>query len=264
MKLTDYSTDTTFNMESLVVPASSYQKSLLATHELPMNNYEARERKTGQNDWMFAILIFCFILVSWNHVYNPKRLIQVLRAPFSRRFVNQLIREGNLFNERITFTLGIVYLLSFSLLFFVVNEKFFNFTPHGFSRIMLYASIVIGLLLFTFLKVILISILGSVFKTRETTYHYLLNLLIFSIITGPIILFFMVFIVYINNPITLYLCLIIIVLLFLIRFFRGFLIGMTLTKFSYLLLFVYLCSLEILPLLVLLKLVLNLAKTATV
>jgi hypothetical protein len=37
---------------------------------------------------------------------------------------------------------------------------------------------------------------------------------------------------------------------------------MTLTKFSYLLLFVYLCSLEILPLLVLIKLMLNLAKTA--
>jgi len=110
----------------------------------------------------------------------------------------------------------------------------------------------------------LVSILGIVFKTKETTYNYLLNLMIFAIITGPVILFFLVFIVYLKTPAILYLCLAIIILLFIFRFIRGFLIGMALTRFSYLLLFVYLCSLEILPLLVLLKFILNHAEAAVV
>jgi hypothetical protein len=112
--------------------------------------------------------------------------------------------------------------------------------------------------------VTLVSVLGIVFKTKETTYNYLLNQLIFAIITGPILLFFLVLIVYLESPLILYFCLTIIAIIYTFRFFRAFLIGLALTKFSYLLLFVYLCSLEILPLLVLLKLIFNYAKAAVV
>ena len=264
MKLLHCSPDTTSNMESLVFPRPDFKNSILGIHELSARKLELIEKPQMQTDWMLAIIIFCLILLAWNHVYNPKRFTQVLRAPFSKRFVNQLVREGNLFNERIAFTLGIVYLLSLALLLFVLNERFFGFTAPNLSGILLYSAIVIGLVVFTTVKVTLVSILGIVFKTKETTYNYLLNLMIFAIITGPVILFFLVFIVYLKTPAILYLCLAIIILLFIFRFIRGFLIGMALTRFSYLLLFVYLCSLEILPLLVLLKFILNHAEAAVV
>jgi hypothetical protein len=84
----------------------------------------------------------------------------------------------------------------------------------------------------------------------------LLNMLIFIIINGIILLPALVGIVYLNSTIILYITLIICVLLFIFRFMRGFFIGLTLTKFSYLFLFVYLCTLEIMPVLMLIKLLL--------
>ncbi len=264
MKLLHHSPDTTIDMQSLVVPHIEYQKSFIGIHELPARNLELKTTSLAQSDWMPAVILLCFILLAWNHVYNPKRVKQVLRAPFSKRFMNQLVRDGNLFNERITFTLGIVYLLSFSLLLFVLNERFFGLTSPNLKGILAYLAIVIGLLLFITVKVTFVSILGIVFKTKETTNNYLLNLMIFAVITGPVTLFFLVFIIYLKTPVILYLCLLIIILLFIFRFIRGFFIGSDLTRFSYLLLFVYLCSLEILPLTVALKFIINYAETAVV
>ncbi|MCX6278307.1 MAG: DUF4271 domain-containing protein [Bacteroidetes bacterium] len=264
MKLTHSSFDTTYNMQSLVAPRIEYQKSFIGIHELHARNLELKTTSLTQTDWIPVVILFCFILIAWNHVYNPKRVKQVLRAPFSKRFINQLVRDGNLFNERITFTLGIVYLLSFSLLLFVLNERFFGLTFPNLKGILSYLAIVIGLLLFITVKVTFVSILGIVFKTKETTNNYLLNLMIFAIITGPVTLFFLVFIVYLKTPVILYFCLLIIILMFIFRFIRGFLIGSDLTRFSYLLLIVYLCSLEILPLTVALKFIINHAETAVV
>ena len=106
-------------------------------------------------------------------------------------------------------------------------------------------------------KVALVQLLGMVFKTRETTYNYLLNMLIFALLSAPVMMVVLVFILYLKLPVLLYICLVIFILLFIFRFVRGFFIGIALTKFSYLFLFVYLCSLEILPLLVIAKILLN-------
>jgi hypothetical protein len=61
---------------------------------------------------------------------------------------------------------------------------------------------------------------------------------------------------YLNSVFLLYFSLIIFMLFFAFRFVKGFFIGTAVTKFSYLFLFVYLCSLEILPLLIIIKLLL--------
>jgi len=61
--------------------------------------------------------------------------------------------------------------------------------------------------------------------------------------------------IYLNSNTLLFICLIFIALLFIIRFFKGMFIGVSLTRFSYLFLFVYLCALELLPLVVIVKLI---------
>lgn len=260
-----YSVDTTCNWESLVSQQPGLRSSMLIPHELKSRPIpENQWRPAGTPDWMTALVLFCFILLAWNHVFNPKRLVQVLKAPFSRRFVNQLVREGNLFTERISFTLGIVYLLSFALFLFLIYQHFFPPWNQQENGLLLFGFLVLFLILFNALKITAINLLGNIFKTRETTYFYLLNLLVFAIITGIVLLIALVALLYTGETAVLRVSLVLVALLFLFRFLRGFLIGMTLTKFSYLLLFVYLCSLEILPLLVLVKVLVNLANSAGV
>ncbi len=195
----------------------------------------------------------CFILLAWVQVFYPKRIQQIFRAPFSRRFINQLTRDGNLFQERIGVALGIIYILAYSLFLYELNEQILKLNFPGISGISLYWLITLVNIGIITAKVIMVQFLGIVFKTKETTANYQLNILIFALLSGPAILISLVFIIYLKSVILIYLCVVLFTLVFILRFIRGFFIGMALTKFSYLFLFVYLCSLEILPLLVLIK-----------
>jgi hypothetical protein len=256
------STDTTLTMQSLAAPDTVFSRSIFTSHQLHPGNFTVKTVVRMQPDWVLGILVVCFILVAWTQVFYPKRIRQIFRAPFSKRFINQLTRDGNLFRERISVSLGIVYFLTFSLFLYEFNEQILGITFPCFHGIALYWMITLLSLAVLTVKVVVVQLLGKVFKTKETTGNYLLNMLIFALISAPLMLVVLVFILYLRMPVLLYLYMAIFILLFLFRFVRGFFIGIALTKFSYLFLFVYLCSLEILPLLVIAKLLLNQAQSA--
>jgi hypothetical protein len=248
-------------MESAAFPKPVYEKSIFKSHKLQPTDFHVNKLQNTQPDWMLAILILCFVLLAWVRVFYPKRIQQIFRAPFSKRFINQLTRDGNLFRERIAVAMGTVYILTFSLLLYEFNEKVLGIAVRGVSGMVLFGLITAISIGFLAAKVALVQFLGAIFKTRETTSNYLLNLVIFALLSGPVLLIAMVLIVYLNSVVVLYLCLFIFILLLALRFMRGFFIGIALTKFSYLFLFVYLCSLEILPILVLIKILLTYTHT---
>jgi hypothetical protein len=251
------SPDTTVTLHDSAFDKPVYVKSVFAAHKLQPTDFQINQVNRIQPDWVAAILIFCFVLLAWVQVYYPKRIQQIFRAPFSRRFINQLTRDGNLFSERIAIALGIVYFLIFALLLFEFNQQILRITFRGVAGISLYWLIIVILLAVITVKVALLQLLGIIFKTREATNSYLLNLLIFALLSGPVLLIAIIFIVYLKSVVILYITIAMVMLLFVFRFLRGFFIGMALRKFSYLFLFVYLCTLEILPLLVLIKFMLN-------
>ncbi|MEI6681492.1 MAG: DUF4271 domain-containing protein [Bacteroidota bacterium] len=259
-----YDTDTTFTMQSMAAPDVVYAGSPFAGHLLRPGDFKTNLAERLQPDWILGILLLCFILLAWTQVFYHKRIRQVFRAPFSKRFINQLTRDGNLFKERISVTLGIIYLLTFSLLLYEFNEQILKIDFRIIHGAPLFGAITLANLVVLTVKVSLVQLIGRVFKTRETTYNYLLNLLIFALLTGPLMLGILILILYLKLPVFLYICLVAFILIFIFRFVRGFFIGIAVTKFSYLFLFVYLCSLEILPLLVIIKILLNLAQPAGV
>ncbi len=253
--------DTTFTLQSTALPQPVFVRSIFQSHQLHTNDFRINSVPKAQPDWVLAILVISFILIAWTQVFYPKRIQQVFRAPFSKRFINQLTRDGNLFSERITIAMGLVYLLTFSLFLYEANDQILGFSFQGITGVALFGVISIVVVAMLAAKVALVQLLGAIFKTRETTGNYLLNLLIFALLSGPVLLASLIFIVYMKSVIAIHICLVIFIILLAFRFLRGFFIGMALTKFSYLFLFVYLCSLEILPLLVLIKILLNITHT---
>jgi hypothetical protein len=262
MSRIDRSTDTTFSLQSLAVPPKVFRESVFTASKLHPGKFQVREARPQHPDWILAIILSCIILITWVRVFYNKRLQQIFRAPFSKRFINQLIRDGNLFRERVSVALGLVFIMAVSLFIFELNQLIlqFNFAP--FSNALLFWLIALMVTAFQTVKVALIQLLGVIFKTRETTYNYLLNMLVFALFSGPFLLAGLILVLFLKSVFILYLCLIITALLLIFRFIRGFFIGISLSKFSYLFLFVYLCSLEILPLLVILKLLFNHAHSA--
>jgi hypothetical protein len=252
------SLDTTAEMQSLLLPKAEQTQRFFTGQHLHPRQLRPEPFHRLQPDWVPLLLLFCFVLLAWVNVFDRLRLQQVVKAPFAKRFLNQLTREGDLFTERISLALGTVYTLSYILLLYLFfTWKVSANIPFGMHPVTFYLVIGGGLLLFWSVKVFLIRLLGTVFKTHATTREYLLNIMIFNLIAGILLLPVLVLAIYLQSPFFLYTGLIIISLMYVFRFFRGFIIGISLTKFSYLFLFVYLCSLEFLPLVVLLKLFLT-------
>jgi len=252
------STDSTVEFQSLLSNASSPARSFFTSHQLRAPYIHRLPYTKYQPDWILGLLLFCFVLLAWAQVFYHRRLRLILMAPFSKRFLSQLVREGDLFSERISIAAGIIYLIASSLFLFQVYElvlvKDYSGLPGG---ITIFGLIFLFLIGFWILKIGMIRFLSFIFRTRNTSREYILNILLFNILTGLFLLPLLVFAVYLKSIIFLWICMIIFALFFVFRFVRGFLIGISITKFSYVFLFVYLCSLEILPLIVLVKVVLK-------
>jgi hypothetical protein len=252
------STDSTVDFQSLLSPGMPAAPSFFTSHQLKTQDIRPVLFKKYQPDWILGLFLLCFVLLAWAQVFYRRRLRQILMATYSKRFLSQLVRDGDLFSERISLATGFIYFIIISLFLFQLYElvlvKDAGRLHQGFPLFALISIFVLG---FWMLKIGLIRFLSFIFRTRQTSREYILNILIFNILTGIFLLPLMVFAVYLKSVIFLWICMILFVLFFFFRFVRGFLIGISITKFSYLFLFVYLCSLEILPLVVLLKVVLK-------
>ena len=249
--------DTTLNLESMAPLQGKPAPSLFSSHQLQPREGVPVGHTQEFPDWIFGILIAGAILVAWTYTFYFKRFTILLSASFSKRYLSQLTREGNLLKERIAVSLSAVYILSFGMVLYVISQTWFttqDFFLNGWS---LFLVLCLFLLLYWALKFILLRILGVVFRTQQSTHDYLVNSLIFTTLTGLSVLPLLPAVIYLRSEALLIACIVIIVLLFIIRFIKGVGVGLQLRRFSYLFLFVYLCALELLPLLILLKLVLQ-------
>jgi hypothetical protein len=88
------------------------------------------------------------------------------------------------------------------------------------------------------------------FKNKETAKEYIQNILIYNLVTGIILLPLLLLIIYTYHELFLYMAGGLILIMIFLRFIRGVAIGLSDTKFSLFHLFLYLCTLEILPIIV--------------
>jgi hypothetical protein len=252
------STDSTADFQSLLSPAPAPAHSFFTSHLLKTSDIRPLPFTKYQPDWILVLLLLCFLLLAWVQVFSRRRLRQIMKAPYSKRFLNQLVRDGDLFSEQISLATGFIYFITTSLFLYQLFELIFLREPQrligSFGLFVLISTL---LLAFWIVKIVMIQFLSLIFRTRQTSREYLLNILIFNILTGIFLLPLLVFAIYLKSEVFLWGCITVFALFFFFRLLRGFLIGISITKFSWLFLFVYLCTLEIVPLVVLLKLVLK-------
>jgi hypothetical protein len=204
-------------------------------------------------DWITGIFIFCLLILATVQVTVPRRLQQVFRSVALPYYVNQLEREGNLLSERFSIALLFVYITSLTLLLYKLSTILLPADALPFKGWVLYALIFAACIVLSLLKTSIISFSGVVFKTSKVVHEYLINNMIFSIVTGIILFPAVIISLYINNPFYVWIACSIFSILLVYRFVRSFIIGLSNLKYSVFYLFLYLCTLEILPLLLLFK-----------
>jgi hypothetical protein len=228
--------------------------SIFSRHQLqPVHSGEMPVNRQS-TDWITALLLVCLFIFAWIQTYYSKRLSQVFRAVAQAHAVNQLEREGNLFSERITLGLAFIYYTVCSIFIYQVFSEFFTL-PTGFTNLTFTLLIYGSLFTYQMIKSLIVYTMGIVFTNSESARSFQLNTLMFNHIIGTLLFPFTIMAFYWESTLFLNIGIIIISLLLLYRLFRGILIGLANKNYNLFYLFLYLCTLEILPLLLLYKVI---------
>ncbi len=203
-------------------------------------------------NWIFILIICLLAILSFGLFFHKKKFELVLQASIIQRHTNQLIRESNPLSERISLILLLIYLFSFSL-FIYYGLLIFTNVEVILSGLLLYTVIFSVVFISWLLKTILIKISGILFNTQQQATQHIISNFLLNISTGLIYLIIDIPMIYSQPLIMIYVGVLLIIITFVLKVYRGFQIGLNFTKFSKFHLFLYLCTLEILPVIVIVK-----------
>ncbi|GEM_PF-1887551 len=231
-------------------PAVNY----FGEHKLKPQKPITEKAETTSTEWAFPFLIFALLLFAVAKYYFFRRLRQMISATYATRLFNQMERDGNIFNELVSILLFANFGLVFSMFvfqtldYFSVFQTFVNLSPV--KIIFLFISLII---FFFLIKYYVLRFLGWLFKAIVATVSYFKNIIIFNILIGLILLP----IVFINafNPsyLLIYAGWGIFFIANLVKIARGVLISYNTSEFSMYYIILYLCAIELAPLLVIAK-----------
>ncbi len=222
-------------------------------HLMPENGLKPITRhERAVSDWMLYVILVCFFSLALARFFFPGRVSMLIRSVFGLRFFIQADKENMILSEAASYLLKLNYLLCTSLLI-MQSLLFFGVTlPWGqLHPGLTYALIFLATGLFYVLKHLLISYLGWLFKTRKASKAYFNNIFVVNHVTGMMLLplvFYQVF-----NPLSnaLVAAWALFLLFNVYKVIRGVILGHTHTDLSAYYIFLYLCGVELAPLLIL-------------
>lgn len=212
-------------------------------------------------DILTSVFCIALVLLSINCTVNRKQFKSILQALFLPRVRNQLLREGKIFNEWIYFlAITYVFIIQAALVYLLA----WNFLPRvllltWMTPILLYAICFGAVVADYFLKMLIVRILAFFFDCSAACTPFNLNKFFYLTINSVALLPILILAVYLNSPFILMVyCPIFLVVYFMMIFRTITFNSNLLNPFHF---FLYFCTLEILPYLIYLKLLITYANT---
>ncbi len=204
------------------------------------------------NWWATAILFCSFTLLVILRVFDYRKLLLLFNGFIRASSVGAMYREEYALTSRISLLLLLNYLMMFPL-FIWQTAGFFGASRDGLAGF----ALISGIILVTyFVKIIVTRILGNIFEVKEASTEYVYNILLFNKTIGlllfPICLL-LAFARQIPSDFLIWTGIVIIGLVLIYRLLRIILIGMANSSVSFFYIILYLCTLEIIPFVVILK-----------
>ena len=236
------------------------QIDLWKSHELKPVHESPQRLKDSTPDWLFLVLLMILSVITYLRVFYRRNFFQIIAACFNNNLTNQIVRDENLLMQRASVMLNITFSITAAAFIYLVSIHYdwsLNGMGTGFIRFIFLALIVSAAFTFKFLVLRFCAYLFGLGREMST---YIFNIFIINNLLGLALIPFVAVILFAaipdtSIPIITALCLIGVAYLY--RIGRGILIAVRYSGFSPVYLFLYLCALEIAPLLVLMKLVLK-------
>ncbi len=242
----------------LLKPIEANQIQLL-TEQVEKEDIILPERKIekGTPDWIVGLSILVLILLATVKLFFNNYFRQLFRSAFNFSSASRMFREKSLSLTHASFRIDIIFFLVFSLFLFQVGQAF-QIDFH-LSEIIEYLILLGGVLVFFTVKKFLYFLQGSLSKSIPETSEFLFNMNNYNRVLG--LLLFPVCMVIAFTPLAetdpvILTGFVLIGMIYILLILRGIKILMR-KHFSIFYLILYLCTLEILPLLFIYKLVLR-------
>jgi len=196
-------------------------------------------------DIIFVLLTISFLLIAILKSFYWKHAKLLFMGIFAQRYANQYLREENAFTERVSF-------ITFLLMSVNISLIILKLIPN--TSVLETVSLIGGVMLFFIIKIGLILLLGSIFRVNDIAKLAIFFSFLFDRALGfflfplVIVLYFFAFNI---TPFIMLIVAIVFIVLLLLKLFWLWKIGTNAFGLSHFYIFLYLCTLEISPLLLL-------------
>jgi len=186
---------------------------------------------------------------------SGKNFFKNLQSSFtSRPIFRQLYRDGLLLPKYSKTPLLLAYLLAVTVFIFQINAHFhFIIQSNKSNTFEQYLKILMILGIYEMGKFIAANIFGSIFKIKEIVNEFIANLIFYNTITTILIIPILTLSIYSQSIIIQYIAIVLFGILYFLRIFRGTVIVFEVRTYSPHQIFLYICTLEILPVFVFIK-----------
>lgn len=219
----------------------------------------------GHGDWLIATLLFICAVFATVVVQHRNLMWKAILATFFKQYYISLQREENEIYKKVSARLNFISMLSLSLFIYLWIEKsslsapawYTKMNGYHFRGFSLYLLIFFIFTFFVFLQNAIIRLFAWIFNTQGEGKEHEFNLWLIYKLLGIYSLPIMFFIAYANSSVSsflLYFSLVIFAFAGLRRYFIGFKLGFDVNSFPKIYSILYICTLEILPIAILIKL----------
>lgn len=208
--------------------------------------------QTQPPTWYFIYLILLIGLFAWIRLYYGNILVQTVQASANFQVANKMFNNNSLLNKQLDSVLYLFYFLSMAFLLYYMELRIGLF-PYELQGTLLFLFNLALLLALFFGRLLLHSIAGVFFNRLRIVREYLYHMFIFNKLSGLVALPLMFLLVYTRGTlqeIIFWTSIFVLSVVLLMRMIRG-------LQFSYkkdvliFYMFLYLCALEIIPLVLL-------------
>ena len=236
-----------------LVKAAVNRKDTLVTVKPIVKELPKTHNFSGDYGIAIILLLAIFLLAYVRFQFNSK-LKYYYKSFFNFSFFKKMIAERNIIVRTFSIFLSVIMLFSFSL---AVLFAIYMYNPPSTYYLWLFFYLFSIFIVYFLILRLLHYFVGFVIETQNFINEFDQNLFYYYRVLGVLLLPILVFIPYTNKITSLYLLFLAGVLFFIIfvmRWLRSFVISFN-HRVSFLYMILYLCALEILPLLVVLKLI---------
>jgi len=202
--------------------------------------------------WIHALMFVCFTMLVLLRVFDFRRLVLLMQGFVRASSVSQTYREESALTSRVSVFLLLNFLLMGALFIWQTLGVLFHNYPAPSAVLW----IALGILAVYVVKIAGVRMLGFIFEMRESAREYIYNIILFNKTIGLFLFPVTLCLAYARQLPPMWLIvtgLSVWGLILLYRFVRLSWIGLSVRGVSFLYIILYLCTLEILPFVVIIK-----------